>query len=408
MTMGPASTAFSIPSGFTNPAMNPMLIDIDEDLRISYFPTFAFNTELGDVNNFADDLDELIDIIDDPSQVDNISETLDRFNRILVDMGREGYIKTNFWLDAPLLPLMYRSDFFGGTFGLGLKTGAQIRAGVLDDTLAINPGSAQIETNTSVYLKSGIETTLSLSYGRQIFAKSQFLPDHGHLYAGVKLNVINLQLSKQIVPLTTLDGKDIDDVISDTYDQNLEKTTNIGVDLGFVWDAKHYRLGLTLENLNEPEFDYGSVGVNCESLGENNESRNQCEAATFFVQQGRLQANETHTKHALARVDGLVKITDRWMLSATYDLADYDDITGNENQWLHLATSYDPVNSVVPALRVGFQQNQVGSETSSITAGFTFFKLVSLDLEYGLESVEVDGSTVPRRVGFSLSVAESF
>jgi len=404
-TMGPTSSSFSLHGAFNNPAMNPLLVNTDESFRMSYFPNISYNMELGDLDNFTEDLDDLINLIDNPADnVDSASDTLDRFNDVVKLMGEQGYLKINVGIDAPLLPLIYKSDFLGGAIGFGAKTGVQIGMSVLDDNLGISTQGGGIETNTSLYLKSGLETTLSLSYGREIFA----LTDLGKLYVGAKLNLISMELSKQVVPLTTLDGKDVGDVISDTYDQNLEKATAMGIDVGLVWAAKDYRLGLTFENINAPEFDYGSVGINCASRGEQNDARDQCETASFFVQNGRINSTESHIKQALMRVDALYSITERLVVSAAYDTAEYNDTIGFDNQWFNAATSYDPVHPLIPDLRIGYQKNLAGTELSSLTAGLTLFSLVSLDLEYGLESTAVDGSELPRRFGFSFSIAESF
>lgn len=408
MTTGPTSNSASIASGFANPGMLPLMIDEDETFRMSYLPTFGFNVELGAVDNFEEDINDLIDLLEDGSGVQSPSETLERFNRVLKEIGEEGYLKFNTALNIPVFPLLYRSDWLGGTFGFGLDSGAQVAALVLDDSLSIAGFNGKFDTNTALYLKSGIEKKATVSYGRQIFDNHPMLDGRGELYAGVKLNLIQMDLSKQVIPLSSLNGKDLSDVISDTYDQNLSKSTNVSVDVGVVWDAEQYRVGLTLENINSPSFDYGEVGVNCIAQGENGIARDQCETASFFVKQGEISAKETHKKHALMRVDGLYKITSNWVVSGSYDLAKYDDITGFENQWLHLATSFDPSGPLIPALRLGYKKNLAGSELSSAMFGMTLFRLVSLDFEYGLESVEVDGSSAPRRIGLSLSVEESF
>lgn len=408
MTTGSSSNSSSLSAGFANPAMLPLLVDEDESLRLSYVPTMGFNFEMGAVDNFEEDIDELIDLLNDSSSVQSPSETLDRFNRVLVEMGEEGYLKFNSSFDLPLLPLVYRSDLLGGTLGFGLNVRAQVASRVLDDSLRIAGFNGKFETNTAMYLKSGIEKKATISYGRDVFANHPMLEGIGTLYAGVKLNIINMELSKQVIPLSSLNGKGLSDVISDSYDENLSSSTNFGLDFGLVLAAEDYRVGLTLENLNSPSFDYGKVGVNCFELGENNLMRDQCETASFFIQKGEISASETHKKHALMRVDGLYFLSDAWTISASYDLAKYDDVTGFENQWLHLATALDPVSPLMPAIRLGYKKNLAGSQLSSAMFGMTLFKLVSLDLEYGLDSVNVDGTSAPRRLGFSFSLSESF
>lgn len=405
-TLGPSSSSYSIASAFNNPAMNSLMVANEKNLRFSFLPNFGLNLEVGDVDNFTDELDELIDIIDDPgSTTDSAEDVLERFNTTLLDMGESGYLKQSSYFNAPFLPLYYRSDFLGGTLGVGLNWETQIGLRILDDPLTFDDQNGTFSTATALYIKAGIEQNLSVSYGRAL------LSDKGkdRLYAGVKVKLMNVELSKQVFPILQLDGRDVQDVIKDEYDDNLKSNTNIGIDIGLVWDADNYRVGLTIENLNSPEFDYGTVGENCIDRPENTESRSNCESAAFFIQEkGDIKAKETHTKHALTRVDGLYKLSDHWTIVSSLDLAEYDDVTGFENQWWHIAMAYDANSFVLPSARVGYKKNLAGSETTSLTVGFNLFKYFGLDIEYGLESVDVDGSSYPRRLGLSLGFEQRF
>lgn len=407
-TLGPSVNHTSTHSGFANPAMTSFMVPEEDRWRINYFFGGGFNIEVGDVNNFADDVDELVDILDDPNSTDDsASEVLDRFNEVLVKMGEQGYIKNSAVIHAPVTPLYYRSEELQGTFGMDVSVGTHIAATILDDELVLNTQNESFATNTSLYLKTGIETRVSFSYGRKFFEEHDF-SRHGDFYAGVKLNLINLELSKQIKALEDFAGDDIEDVISDDYDKNLKSSSGFGVDVGVVWDAEWYRAGLTIENLNSPSFAYGDVGVNCEAVPENTLARNSCEVSRYFVAEGRVAQREEHTMDARTRVEGLIKLSDRWMVNSSLDLASYDDVTGFENQWFHLSTSYEGRGWWLPSARVGYQTNLTGSEVSSMTFGVTLFKALSLDLEYGLDTVEVDGSSGPRRLGFALAFEEKF
>lgn len=406
MTVGPSLSRHSTSSAFNNPAMNPLVIDEDKSWQYSLVPGFGFTLEIGSVDNFAEDLDDLIDILDDPdSTTDSASEVLERFNGVLEEIGESGYISQSASLNAPVLPLYYASDLLGGTLGVNLNWKNQINLSVLDDELFFDEQNSTFSTATSLYLKSAIETTLSVSYGRVVFSEWS----DGRLYAGVKANLIHAQLSKQVLPLLLLDGEEVGDVIEDEYDNNLNSSTNIGIDVGVVWDADQYRVGLVVENINSPEFDYGSIGQNCTAHVENTMFRSNCEAAAYFIQtKGEIRANETHTKHILPRAEGLYKLPYNLTLSSSLDLAEYDDFVGLENQWWHAALSYEKARFLLPSARVGYKANLVGGETSSLTLGLNIIRNLGLDFEYGLDEVEVDGSKYPRRVGFSLSFAQRF
>ena len=407
MTMGPSSNHHSMTSSFNNPAMNPFMIDDEEKWRISYLPNIALNFEIGPVDNFVDDLDELIDILDDPNNApddEDPSDLLDRLNLTIAKIGESGYLKQNTTINLPFLPLYRDSDFLGGVFGVDMSLNSQIGTRILADDIELSNNNS-FTSSTSVYLKSGIERRLSVSYGRSIIQEN----GESHLYAGVKVNIINLELSKQVTLLQDLAGEDITDYIRDEYDNNLVSTTNIGIDVGLVWDTEDYRVGLVLENLNAPSFKYGTIGEECVAPPSDEQEPSSCQVAAEFIQvKGYLKARETHTKNPLLRTDGLYKITDKWFASASLDLAAYDDTVGFENQWMHIATSYDTNSLLLPSARIGYQKNMAGSKTSSLTFGLTLLKYLNLDIEYGLESATVDGDTYPRRLGFAIGVEERF
>lgn len=405
MTLGPSSNKYSLSSASYNPAMNSLVVKEGEKMRMSYFPTVGFNVEIGQADNFADDLEELADIIDDPNSTnESSSEILERFNKVLDTAGEDGYVKFNVGVNMPLLPLYFYSDTLGGTIGFDFSVNLQAGVNLLDDELYYDNQNTSFVTASALYLKSGVEQTFAISYSRDVYQS-----EHGKLYAGAKFKYINMELSKQVIPLVELAGKDLDDVVEDEYDKNQITSSDYGIDFGLVWDATNYRLGLTFENINSPEFEYGAIGVNCFEVPENTVARSNCEAANYFTTvTGEIKANEVHTKHALVRADALVNLSDRLQFSTAIDLAKYDDIIGYDNQWFHTALAYDSDWYVLPSVRVGYHKNLIGTETSSVTAGFSLFKIVSLDFEYGLESVEVDDTSAPRRVGFSLSIQEQF
>lgn len=390
--------------------MARLMVAEDENWRFNYFPSISIGVEIGDVDNFADDVDELIDIIDDSSDIDDLSAVRDRFNNVLGDIGRSGYVKNSISVRAPVLPMYLKLDSIGASIFMDVSLDAQALVRVLDRPIVLDTQNDSLSTDTSVYLKSGVEKKFSFGYGREIY-KKRFSDKSGgksKLYGGIKLNVIAMDLSKQITRLEDLDGEEVGDYLRDQYDSNLKSDTNFGVDLGLLYDSEWYRLGLTLENLNSPSFDYGEIGVDCDALEGSQTEINSCYISQSFINDGRLVAREKHTKHALLRADALFKITSRWFLSGSVDLAKYDDIVGMENQWAHVSTSYEAGRFWIPSPRIGMQSNLAGAKLSSLTAGFTLFNVFSLDVEYGLSSVEVDDQSAPQRLGLSIAFEEKF
>ena len=411
MTTGPSSNVYSIAAASNNPAMTSLLVADDERWRFSYFPSLGFSAEFGDVENFSDDIEELVDIIDDPSLIQEpVSEVLTRFNNALISLGSNGYLKTSLGIGAPIPALVHRSPVLNSSLGISANVMGQASVQVLDSELTYDDQNGTFATATSLYLKSGIQKSITLSYSRAIknTPKLQFAKK-GKLYGGVSAKLVSLALSKQVSPLQQLDGDNVSDVITDEYDANINETTNVALSAGLVWETGRYRLGFTLENINSPEFEYGAIGVDCANKPENTTARSSCEAAAQFIQSdGRIRDRETHTMHARTRVDGLVHINRNWMTTASLDLAAYDDIVGYENQWLHLATVHEFDNRFIPSVRVGLQKNLAGEKLSSLTFGTSLFKFLSIDMEYGLDKTTVDGSSAPRRFGIAFGVEESF
>lgn len=409
-TTGPSSNHHSLFAATHNPAMADLTINPNEKWRTSYFLGFGSNVEIGNANSFIDEIDELIDILDDPSSSpDSVEDTLSRFNAVLTEMGDEGYVKSSSSIYLPGLPLFYRPGFFGGTVFVEMAIDTQWRLGLLDSELRFDNQNGSFETSTAAYIKSGIQKRVSLGYGREIFSELALNDFGGRLHGGVKLNIYNLELSKQLFQLQLLDGKDIDQVVEDEYENHLTSSTAIGLDAGLVWQADRYSVGFTLSDINSPEFEYGAIGENCGDLAEGSVSRSNCELTRYYTETtGEIRAREVHKKHASASLDVTYFLKQNWAVSSSVELATYNDIVGTENQWAYLSTSYTPSSMWLPSLRVGLHKNLAGSELTSYGVGLTLFKCLSLDLAASSETVEHDGSSAPRRFSFSLSFEESF
>ena len=409
LTTGPTSNGHSLYSATFNPAVAALTVDSDEKLRFSYFPSISFSTELGDVNDFVDDIDDLIDILDDPSLTDeSVEETLDRFNSVVEQMGDEGYVTVSAMVTAPIFPIYWQPDFLPGTVFSELAASIQVKTSFLDDELTYDDAKQTFSTASSAYVKSGIQTKFALGYAQELFNEEKFADYGGRLYAGVKANFYRLELSKQVILLEELEGEDIEDYVSDAYDNNVETATKLGLDLGLTWVADRYRAGLTLNNINSPSFEYGAIGVDCSQYADGSFDRANCEATDYFVRKGDIKSHEKHTKHFNATVDSTVYLLKNWSLSGSVDLAAYDDTVGTENQWLNVASAYNTHSAWIPDLRIGYHKNLVGSKISTAALGFSFFDVVTLDLEVALDDVEVDGDKAPRKVAFSLAFEEKF
>lgn len=407
LTTGPSSSEYSLHAASYNPAMSSLMVADDERWRVGYLPSITLNTELGDFSEFEKDLENLIDIIDNSAKAtESVDATLKRFNGLLPAIGKQGYLKNT---TSVYLPLFVKSDVLGGSLQAEFSYLLQLSGRVLDDTLLFNQQNNKFSTNTSVYLKSGLERSVNLGYSRPIFEKSgdDFLS--GKLILGAKVSAIKLDLNKQVLWLEGLNNNDVSEIMQDEYDKNMTSTTGVNVDLGAVWDSNRYRLGLTLSNINNPSFDYNPVGVNCGKEVPGSIAANNCNVAEFFVKQkAKLRDREVHEMKPVAAVDVLFKLSKKWQLSSSIDLASYNDIVGYDNQYVHVATTYETNSFWIPSPRFGYTKNMVGEKLTSLSAGFTFFKILNLDVNYGQEETVADGNKAPRMLGVALSFDETF
>lgn len=389
----------------SNPANAGLALAENKRLRINFSPTLWSVTELGDVDNFIDDLDDLIDLLDDSSNSDEpIEETLDRFNSVLESMGENGYLKTSIGVSAPLLPVYIRVDPIDAVFYSDFSYGTTVGMRILDDELVYDPQNSGFATNTSAYVKSSVETRLGAGLSKLLYTLNYSM----QLYGGVKFNFIQMALSKQIIALQQMNGESIEDVVSDAYDDHLETSTNIGIDLGLRLAAEKYSLGLTVTDINSPQFNYGAVGIDCDTYADASAAYANCETARYFSEvMGEIVAREKYTRNALAIIDGYYQINKTWFTGFELESAAYDDTVGTENQWLNIGAGYQSAGKI-PSFRFGYRQNMAGSELGSLNVGTTLFGMITMDISWSLDSVDVDGTRAPRMFGGSIGVQQRF
>lgn len=389
-----------------NPAACSKVVRPGGSFRLSYLGNAGFYAELGDLDNFEDEVDALVDLLEDENiTLDQADTQSVRFNALLEEMGRSGYLKTAWDVSVPGFPMAMHFDQLGGNVCLELSATVQARGTVLDGPLTFDQNDGFL-TESSLYLKSAVQTHFSVVYSQPVFDyKNQWLD--GELIAGAKFKGYRLALSKQVIPFESFENDDVSDVISDQYDQNQQTSTTLGVDVGVLWDGGRYQLGLTIANLIEPTFDYGAVGDNCQqSIGTDN--FDSCATAANFVRRGRLNGEEVHRMQAVTTIDASYAIKRNWFIAGSFDLADYNDAVGDELQWVSVATSYMPNWRVVPGVRVGYRENLAGQQLSQVTFGTTLFGFFNFDVLYGLDKIDVDDSSVPRSLALNIGFEQKF
>ncbi len=389
-----ASGAWTSLYATRNPAGAEFAIAPDSKLRMGILSSFGIGMEVGPVDNFADEIDDLIDELDrDDISLAEGNALVDRFNGILEPLGRDGYVKVHGGLQVPLFPMLYRSGF--GVFTADANISGQARLGFLDSPLTYNPVEEEVETASAAYVKAGQITEIAVGFSRPVWR-----PSAGQLVVGGNVRYLQAKLSKQVVALDSVeDDEDVADILEDSYDANERKSSNVTFDVGAIFDFSNYRVGVTLANLTEPEFEYGAIGTNCGALS--GSAQYNCYTAAFYGD--RIALNETWTLERLATLEGVMFFASgAGSLAASVDLNDVHDPVGDLNQNLKVALGYKTQTHWLPDLRLGYRKNLAGSELSSASVGFTFFGRVHFDVACGLESTAIDGSSVPRTVAFNL------
>lgn len=412
LTTGTGTTTQTGLSVLYNPAAGEIVIEEGESFRWGYLSSLGFSFEVGDANNFVDDVNELTDTLDsDNVTAEEGNEVINNYNdNLRQKLGEEGYLKIGAHIVAPLAPFSIRSEILGGVISLDAMAGVTAKVSILDDEITVNTFTNQFETNTAIYLKSVEYTNIGLSYSREIdhgLIKGFTDPLGGRLLAGVRGNLYSMNLSKQVVGLLNIDEDDeLGDVIQDDLSANKVTTTNIGLDLGLIWEAPNYHVGFNWRNINEPEFDYGTLGQNCSSK-DSSTSMSNCFTALYFAADNRITLGETYVMTAQTTIDAALNTENkRWRVATSYDLQPMRDPIGDEYQWASASAAY--VGSTIIGGRLGFSKNLTGSNLTMLNAGLSLFGGMNLDLRYSLDKIEVDGTEAPRAFAINLGFENSF
>lgn len=404
LTYGSASNADTVFMSTHNPAAAAVNLEADADVRMGILPNVGVGYEIGEADQFAEELDDLIDALDeDYATINDAQETADRFNALLPTIAEEGYVRAWGVAHVPAFPLVVRTDgLLEGAVALDITLSGEAWSGFFDDPVSVDPLDNSIESASAVYLKGAEITEFSAGYSRPLAKLGG-----GRLYAGGRLKYISMKLSKQVVALESVDDdEDVGDVIRDNYRDNQEQSAGVTVDAGVDWVRDNLRAGLTITNLTEPTFDYGEIGINCNDYSDP-VKRDNCFAALFFAD--RFDRSETHTMERQATLEAAAGFYDRRLaLSAGYDLNAVDDPVASEHQYLTLAAGWEPRSFWIPGIRLGYRKNMAGEQLSMITGGLRLLRVITLDVAYGLQDVEYDGDTYPRTASVNLGVEAQF
>lgn len=404
-TLGSSVQPSSLSTASGNAAAPYLMLNSEEgdSLRTGIIGPFGFGYEVGKVDSLEDKIDELDDLLDqDVSTVTQALAIQAQANDLIEQLGQDATLKAMVATPIPVFPIIYKTET-GGAFLFDMSVAAVGKASFLDDDIdvAFNGTDYQLETNSSLYARSGVDVNFAVGYSKDVWQN-----ESGVLVLGSKANIHRVTLGKALLHLESSDD-DTEDAFSDAFSDQQKTTTGVGLDLGAVWLANNYQLGFQATNLNEPSYDYAELKSSCDGVDAVDLA--SCNAALEFAQKGDISLREKYTMERQFAVEGATFVWDRQLsLAASYELNEVTDPVGDDYQWATVSTSYFSNSSFIPAVRVGYKKNMAGSELSYAMFGATLFKRLNLDFAYSLESVEIDGDKEPRSLYFSAGIESSF
>jgi hypothetical protein len=412
---GGGSNLYSTFAGINNPASAASLLELGENRYGIGLVSGGFSIEIGQVDSLTDQLTELRDGLKDLTddkvplmeKFDKGVKLTEDFTDFLRLAGRDGYIQFAGGAHVPLFPMIIAVDSIGGAVSLDASIALQGRMGILVDQeypiQVIDPltGSVNPDSATSLYIKGAQQIDVAAAYSRPILAlgKNQ---RGGILYAGMRVRMVRIGLTKTIINLIET-ADELEDTLRDLADKGLTTTTNLAVDGGLFWSASNYRIGLSINNINQPEFNYPELG-RCANLTGSDLSN--CQVAISFADSVNLI--EVHKMNSQAKLEAAwTSLNRKWVLGVNYDLNAATDPLGNELQYLNISGGY-ATSGFIPGFRLGYRTNRVGSALSEALFGFTVLKVLNLDFAWGLDTIKYEDKSLPRSFAFNLSTELSF
>lgn len=406
-----------------NPAASYLMANL-QGFRVGFLGPIGIGIEGGGVDDINDRVDELEAIFDEDftSSIDidaikteaqsapdpdafvvakidevlaDINDSLDSADVVISDISRTTYAKFSTTVQGPFLPIIYKTRR-RGVFTLDASASLVGRADVLADNLTltgvdeleavtsasdldtVNVDDADVESDTSVYMKRASDLRFSLGYSEMVSRS-----ETSALIVGGRLNFHRLALDQKLTVLSEDDDSSVS--YSDFFLSRDSVSSGISLDLGLILTGRNFQLGASIANVNEPEFDYKGLVSNCSGL--TGADKTSCETALRFAGKGVFSLNETYKMEAQMTVDAAVKSKDQhFSLAGSYDVNAIADPLGDEYQWATVSLSYYTDSWVLPGMRIGYRKNLVGSELNYYTAGLTFYRRLDVDVAYAPEN----------------------
>jgi len=372
----------------------------------------------GDKPSGGIDLGEIWDTLDPDIQaaIDAIASEVARQVAIGAVIRAEGYGKA--WL-AMDLPFVVGNEYLGGAWTFGINYSGTAKAfGVVDDIEfdrdaarqaledwfaqlpidrpTILPVSSDVVLNydpvtngvgfglandSSIVAKATRTTEVNAGYSRLALAN-----ESGSLFLGLRGQIYLMELGRSSVRFGDItDSEELFDLIRDG---DFRSDTRVGFDLGALWVADRYQLGVQLTNVNEPRFQFPHVDL----------TPYNSESIIDFLTRDQTYKMDRQLKLE-ASVFGKER---RWSAHIGLDADPATDPLGDDFQWLTVSTGFVTDSRWIPSFRFGYRENLAGTELRYVSAGLTAFRFLNLDLASALDTVKIDGDKLPQGLMVSL------
>ncbi|KJZ13252.1 hypothetical protein TW85_13565 [Marinomonas sp. S3726] len=402
-TLGSVTNSRFISSSLSNPASPFLMFDENESrdnprglFRFGILGPGGFGAEVGQLDSLSDELDGLESVLNDTSLTSaEAAAAQTKYNVFLKNAGEQGYIKVSTAGYVPAFPIFYKHPKFG-TLAFDLILQGEGKMKVLDDDIdvVVSGGSTTLETDSSVYSKTALAAVFGVGYSKQVLRTRQ-----GRLILGSKFNLTRMKLERSLSTIENIDN-------DGQFEESEAFSTNYSVDLGAIWLTQNVLYGAKVTNLNEPTYYYDTLGGGC--AVKTGAALTNCNTVATFVSSNDLTHDETYVAKRQFSIEASSSFANGlWSVQSSLDLNAVVDAVDDEYQWLVVSSSYYG-DLLLPGFRAGYSRNLAGTQLDYINLGFTFFDRANLDFGWSLDTVKVDGKSLPRSLFVNLGIESAF
>ena len=216
--------------------------------------------------------------------------------------------------------------------------------------------------------------------------------EHGDLYWGVKPTYFRVGLTNVDTRFGDLTDSEL--LFEQIKNVDYTKDTGFDVDLGLVWAAQNYQLGLVVNHAIEQIYMFPDLG------------RHHNRSETIIQQ---LSQHQSVTIERNVQFEaGLYTDQRNW---AVYLYADADETKGimnDRHQWVTVTGAYSADSWLLSSARLGMSKNLAGSKLSYLNAGFTTLKYLNIEVSTTVDTIRLDGTDILRGASIGAGVQFPF